>query len=81
MAEIPGLPLAREYLAERHIHELFEVISLSLSPRMHLSSIFAPQALITGLMVEKPDDHIQFIVDALQKVTGGGRVSCQCGVF
>jgi len=57
--------LAKDYITKRKIPQLFEVISY-IDHWFFKIELF--QALITGLMVHKPDDHIDFIVESLTQV-------------
>ena len=57
---------AVNYINKKGIDELFEVESLS---EVFFSIfIFIFQAIMTALMVHKPDDHIAFIRECLDKV-------------
>ena len=57
---------AVNYINKKGIDELFEVEPL-LQPFV-LIFIFVLQAIMTALMVHKPDDHIAFIRECLDKV-------------
>lgn len=56
-----------DYLQKKHINELFEV---RFTPeKSDLIYFFFPQAMMTALMVYKPDDHISFLRKCLDKVS------------
>lgn len=58
--------LAKDYISKRKIPQLFEVGSC-ISTTLNISVDFL-QALITGLMVHKPENHIEFIIESLSQV-------------
>ena len=61
--------LAKDYISKRKIPQLFEVIIEVEFSTIDPLSVSSLQALITGLMVHKPEDHIDFIVESLTKVS------------
>ncbi len=58
--------LAKDYLSKRKIPELFEV---KFKNEKRQNSFLFFQALITGLMIHKPDDHVEFIMESLSRVS------------
>jgi len=58
---------ATNYVNEKGIHELFEV-EFSRYESYEFILLFLFQAMMTALMVQKPDDHITFIRECLDKV-------------
>ncbi len=57
--------LAKDYITKRKIPQLFEV---KLYFKIKIIYWNFLKALITGLMVHKPEDHIEFIIENLTRV-------------